>query len=239
MESGQAERIRLAQAGDEAACAQLVEENSPLVWSIVRRFFGRGADPEDLYQLGCLGLLKAIRGFDTQFGTRFSTYAVPKISGEIRRFLRDDGAVKVSRGMKERCRSVRLARSALEQTLGREPTLSELAERTGLSAEELATAEAALGTAESLEGARIEDGLSLDRVLGDDGQEERLVERITLDAAMETLPERERMVIALRFFHGLTQDKTAKVLGISQVQVSRLERRALDAMREEMQTADK
>ena len=229
--------IRLAQSGDDAACARLVEENNGLIWSIVRRFFGRGVDPEDLYQLGCLGLLKAIRGFDTDYGTRFSTYAVPKISGEIRRFLRDDGAVKVSRGMKERARAVLSARSALEQTLGREPTVSELAAQTGLSAEELAAAEAATGTAESLQRPSGDAQLALEDVLGDDGQEERLVERFTLDAAMDALPERERMVIALRYYHGLTQDKTAKVLGISQVQVSRLERRALEAMRKDMTTA--
>ncbi len=238
METGQYALIRLAQAGDEEACAQLMEENNGLIWSIVRRFFGRGVDPEDLYQLGCLGLLKAIRGFDTDYGTRFSTYAVPKISGEIRRFLRDDGAVKVSRGMKERSRTVRLARCALEQTLGREPTISELSARTGLSAEDLAVAEAAVGTAESLQREKDGDTFTLEHVLGDDGQEERLVERFALDAAMEALPERERMVIGLRFFHGLTQDKTAQVLGISQVQVSRLERRALEAMRKDMTAAD-
>ena len=238
MEPEQYGLIRLAQAGDDAACARLVEDNSGLIWSIARRFFGRGVDPEDLYQLGCVGLLKAIRGFDTGYGTRFSTYAVPKISGEIRRFLRDDGAVKVSRGMKERSRAVAAARAALEQALGREPTLSELSARTGFSPEELAAAEAAVSTAQSLQQASGEAAFTLEQTLGDDGQEERLVERVTLDAAMDALPERERMVIALRFFHGLTQDAAAKVLGISQVQVSRLERRALEAMREEMRTAD-
>ena len=230
--------IRQAQAGDQAACAQLVRDNSPLVWSIARRFFGRGVDPDDLYQLGCVGFLKAVRGFDTAYGTQFSTYAVPKISGEIRRFLRDDGAVKVSRGMKERARAVRCARDALEQSLGREPTLSELSAQTGLRPEELAAAEAATGLAESLQRPGGETGTTLEQILGDDGQEERLIERFALDAAMDALPERERMVIALRFFHGLTQDKTAKVLGISQVQVSRLERRALETMRGSMTTAD-
>ena len=238
MEPEQYGLIRLAQAGDDRACTQLVEENNGLIWSIARRFFGRGVDPEDLYQLGCVGLLKAIRGFDTTYGTRFSTYAVPKISGEIRRFLRDDGSVKVSRGMKERSRAVHQARSALEQALGREPTLTELSAQTGLTAEELATAEAAVSTAQSLQQESGETHLTLEHVLGDDGQEERLVERFALDAAMDALPERERMVIGLRFFHGLTQDKTAKVLGISQVQVSRLERRALEAMRQTMTTAD-
>ena len=231
------ELIRRAQAGDDGACTRLVEENSALVWSIARRFFGRGVDPEDLYQLGCVGFLKAVRGFDTAYGTRFSTYAVPKISGEIRRFLRDDGAVKVSRGMKERSRAVRLARCELEQSLGREPTLSELAEKTGLSAEELAAAEGATGMAESLQQENGEH-FTLEQAIGDGGQEERLIERVALDAAMSILPERERMVIALRFFHGLTQDKTAKILGISQVQVSRLERRALETMREYMLPAE-
>lgn len=238
METERAALIRSAQAGDEEACARLVEENSGLVWSVAKRYFGRGVDPDDLYQLGCLGLLKAIRGFDTDYGTRFSTYAVPKISGEIRRFLRDDGTIKVSRGMKERSRAVLLARSSLQQTLGREPTVSELSERTGLSAEDLAAAEGALNMTESLQEARGEEQFTLERVLGDDGQEERLVERFALDAAMEALPERERMVIALRYFHGLTQEKTAAVLGISQVQVSRLQRRALETMQQSMTAAD-
>ena len=229
--------IRQAQAGDDAACARLVEENNGLIWSIARRFFGRGVDPEDLYQLGCVGFLKAVRGFDTDYGTRFSTYAVPKISGEIRRFLRDDGAVKVSRTLKERARAVRQARSALEQALVREPTLSELSAQTGLAPEELATAEGATGCAKSLQEESGEERFTLEHVLGDGEQEERLIERFALDAAMDALPERERMVIALRYYHGLTQDKTAQTLGISQVQVSRLERRALDAMREKM-TAD-
>ena len=228
------ELIRRAQAGDSGAGTRLIEENSALVWSVARRFFGRGVDPEDLYQLGCVGFVKAVQGFDTAFGTRFSTYAVPKISGEIRRFLRDDGAVKVSRGMRERARAVYLARSALEQSLGREPTLSELSARTGLTAEELATAEAASGAAESLQRESGEARVTLEQVLGDDGQEERLIERVALETAMGALPERERMVIALRYFHGLTQDRTAKVIGISQVQVSRLERRALEAMRAEL-----
>ena len=238
METERSELIRSAQAGDDEACARLVEENSGLVWSIAKRYFGRGVDPEDLFQLGCLGLLKAIRGFDIDYGTRFSTYAVPKISGEIRRFLRDDGTIKVSRGMKERSRAVQSARSSLQQVLGREPTLSELSEQTGLSAEELAAAEGALSMAESLQEVRGEEQLTLEHILGDDGQEERLVERITLDAAMEELPEQERMVIALRYFHGLTQEKTAAVLGISQVQVSRLQHRALEAMHQSMTAAD-
>ena len=132
-----------ARRGDNDACARLIEENAGLIWSIVRRYYGRGTDPEDLYQLGCLGFLKAVRGFDPAFGCQFSTYAVPKIAREIRRFLRDDGAVKVSRGLKERAGAIRSARERLSARLGREPALSELAEETGLEPEEIAAAEEA------------------------------------------------------------------------------------------------
>ena len=226
--------IGQAQAGSREASERLVEENMGLVWSVARRYFGRGVEPDDLYQLGCVGLLKAIEGFDARFGTQFSTYAVPKIAGEIRRFLRDDGAVKVSRGVKERAQLIHTERTGLEQRLGREPTLSELSEATGLSVEDIAFAETATGPAESLQRETGEENFTLENVLGDYGQEERLIERFTLDEAIARLPEKERMVISLRFFHGLTQDKTAKILGVSQVQVSRLERRALGQLREIM-----
>ena len=125
--------LRAARAGDREAAGRMIEENAGLIWSIARRYFGRGVEPDDLYQLGCLGFLKAIDGFDEEYGTRFSTYAVPKISGEIRRFLRDDGTVKVSRGIKERGAVIRAARKTLEQTLGREPTVSELSAHTGIT----------------------------------------------------------------------------------------------------------
>ena len=130
------ELIAAAQAGDKAASEQLVTENAGLIWSVAKRFLGRGAEAEDLYQLGCLGFLKAVEGFDLEFGTQFSTYAVPKIAGEIRRFLRDDGAIKVSRSLKERSAAVRLMRSRLSSALGREPTVWELAEQLGLTAED-------------------------------------------------------------------------------------------------------
>ena len=210
-------------------------ENSGLIWSVARRFFGRGTDPEDLYQLGCVGFLKAIEGFDESFGTRFSTYAVPKISGEIRRFLRDDGAVKVSRGVKEQAAKIRKARLLLEQRYGREPRLSELAEETGLSAEDIAFAETATGPADSIHRESGEDGFTLELVLGDYGAEERMVEQVALRAAVEQLPEKEKQVIALRYFHGLTQQSCARVLGVSQVQISRLERRAVDLLRKKLQ----
>ncbi len=220
-----------AQAGDRTAAEQLLEENTGLIWSIVRRYFGRGVDSDDLFQLGCLGFLKAVSGFDVDYGTRFSTYAVPKISGEIRRFLRDDGAVKVSRGLKERSQHIRSARTSLEQRLGREPRLSELVKETGLSAEEIAAAETATSPLESLQRQSGEEGFSLEKVLGDYAQEERLLESVSLKQALGRLPEREAQVVALRYFHGLTQDACARLLGISQVQVSRLERRALEALR--------
>ena len=224
--------LEAAQSGDNDACERLLIDNSGLIWSVARRYYGRGVDPEDLYQLGCLGFLKAIRGFDTEYGTQFSTYAVPKIAGEIRRFLRDDGAVKVSRGTKERAASLRLKRQELSQRLGREPTVGELAEATGLEPEDIAAADTAVLTVASLQGETGEDGFSLEAVLGDDGIEDELVERLTLRHAIDQLPERERMVILLRFYKNLTQDKVSKVLGVSQVQVSRIERRAVAKLRE-------
>ena len=224
--------LEAAQAGDNDACERLLIDNSGLIWSVARRYYGRGVDPEDLYQLGCLGFLKAIRGFDTEYGTQFSTYAVPKIAGEIRRFLRDDGAVKVSRGTKERAMSLRLKRQELSQRLGREPTVGELAEATGLEPEEIAAADTAVLTVASLQGESGEDGFSLETVLGDEGIEEELVEKLTLRQAIDALPERERMVILLRCYKNLTQDRVSTVLGVSQVQVSRIERRAVAKLRE-------
>lgn len=226
------EALRKAKNGDKTASEQLISENSGLIWSIARRFFGRGVEADDLYQLGCVGFLKAIAGYDEEYGTQFSTYAVPKISGEIRRFLRDDGAVKVSRGIKERAHTIKNTRSSLEQSLGREPTLSEIAEETGFDVSDIASAETAVGPTESLQREAGEEGFTLEQVLGDFGQEERLVERVSLREAIDRLPARERYVVALRFFHSLTQDAAARVMGVSQVQVSRLEKRAVERLRE-------
>jgi len=226
------ELIRRARQGEREAAQRLVEENAGLIWSVARRYFGRGVEPDDLYQLGCVGFLKAIEGFDTAYGTQFSTYAVPKIAGEIRRFLRDDGAVKVSRSVKEQAAKIRQARIALEQRIGREPKMSELAAETGLSPEEIAFAETATGPADSIQRESGEDGFTLELVLGDYGAEERLVEHVALRAAVEKLPEREKQVIALRYFHGLTQQAAARILHVSQVQISRVERRAIEQLRE-------
>ncbi|MDD6160487.1 MAG: sigma-70 family RNA polymerase sigma factor [Oscillospiraceae bacterium] len=224
--------LEAAREGDNDACEQLLLDNSGLIWSVARRYYGRGVDPEDLYQLGCLGFLKAVRGFDPGYGTQFSTYAVPKIAGEIRRFLRDDGAVKVSRSVKERALSLRQARGDLSQQLGREPTVSELARFTGLEAEEIAAADAAVQSVASFQSESGEDGFTLESVLGSAGIEEELVEQLTLRQAIGELPQREQMVILLRFYRGFTQDRAARVLGVSQVQVSRIERRAIAHLRE-------
>ena len=226
--------LEAARQGDNDACARMIEENSGLIWSIVRRYYGRGADPEDLYQLGCMGFLKAVRGFDPAFGCPFSTYAVPKIAGEIRRFLRDDGAVKVSRGLKERAGSIRAARDRLQAVLGREPTLSELAEETGLEPEEIAAAEEANAPVASLQ-METGAGFTLESVLGTEGMEEGIVEREALRAAVSSLPDRERQVIVLRYFRGLTQDKTARIMGVSQVQISRVEKKAMAYLRRRLE----
>ena len=223
--------LERAQNGDREALQCILEENNGLIWSVARRFFGRGVDADDLYQLGCLGFLKAVEGFDLNYGTRFSTYAVPKIAGEIRRFLRDDGAIKVSRGLKERAQQIHTARTELEQSLGREPLLSELAERTGIHPADIAEAETAVSPAESLQREAGEDGFSLSHVLGDNGLEERLLERVDLGSAVSKLPVMEQKVISLRFFHGLTQSDCARILKVSQVQVSRLEHKALEKLR--------
>ena len=228
------ELIAKAQAGDRSAMDALVEENSGLVWAVARRYLNRGTEAEDLYQLGCLGFLEAVEGFDLDFGTQFSTYAVPKIAGEIRRFLRDDGAIKVSRSLKERSAAVRLMRSRLSSALGREPTISELAEQLGLTAEEIAVAENATMEVESIHRECGEEGFTLENILTDTESEERMLEKIALRQAITELPEREKCVISLRYFHGLTQDRVAKVLGVSQVQVSRIEKKAIGILREKI-----
>ncbi len=231
----QEELLRLAQSGDKMALESLVEENTGLIWSVAKRFMGRGCEADDLYQLGCVGFLKAVEGFDLEYGTQFSTYAVPKISGEIRRFLRDDGTVKVSRGLKERSAAIKQTRSRLTTVLGREPTVLEISRQTGFSPEEIAMAETATAATESIQRQTGEEGFSLENILTDTESEERMVEKIALKQAVQRLPERERMVIQLRYFHALTQERVAKVLSVSQVQVSRIEKKALGILRELLQ----
>ena len=225
--------LEAAQRGDREAREELLRENDKLIWSIVQRYAGRGVETDDLFQLGCIGFLKAVEGFDTEYGTQFSTYAVPKIAGEIRRFLRDDGTVKVSRTLKEQAMRVRMAREKLSVTLGREPSLSELSQETGLSPEEIAAAETAAGPVASLQSDNA-DGLTLESALGDEGIEGDIVESLALRQAVAQLRERERQVISLRYFRGMTQERTARILGVSQVQISRIERRAVAELRKKL-----
>ena len=220
-----------AQNGDNDACQQVLTENVGLIWSIVKRYSGCGVDTDDLYQLGCIGFIKAVKGFGLTYGTQFSTYAVPKIAGEIRRFLRDDGSVKVGRSLREKGQTLFYTRERLRHTLGREPQLSELAQETGMTVEEVAAVELANGPLESLQQETI-DGLTLESTLGTDSPEEGMVEKIALREAIDSLPERERITILLRFFRGMTQEQTARILKVSQVQVSRLERKGLAKLRE-------
>ena len=228
------ELIEKSQSGDQDAAQALVEENSGLIWSVAKRFMGRGTEPDDLYQLGCLGFIKAVDGFDLQYGTQFSTYAVPKIAGEIRRFLRDDGAIKVSRTLKEQATTIKSTRNRLTNALGREPTIQEISRQTGLTPEEIALAETATAGTESIQRETGDEGFSLENVLTDTESEERMVERIALKQALDRLPEREAMVIRLRYYHSLTQERIAKVLQVSQVQVSRIEKKAIEKLRELM-----
>lgn len=229
------ELIKEAKQGNLAASESLIQDNSGLIWSVARRFIGRGTELDDLYQLGCVGFLKAIDGFDLSFGTQFSTYAVPKIAGEIRRFLRDDGAVKVSRTLKEQSAAIKSARAKLTHFSGREPTIQELSEATGLSAEEIALAETATSATESIQQETGSDGFTLENILSDTETEEHMVEKIALHQAVDALPAREKQVIQLRYYHSLTQQRVARIMSVSQVQVSRIEKKALEKIKEYMQ----
>lgn len=219
-----------AKSGDNMAMDKLIQDNSALIYSVVKRFIGRGVEAEDLYQLGSIGFVKAVRGYDLSFGTQFSTYAVPKITGEIKRFLRDDGIVKVSRGVRENISKINAAQAAFIKSEGREPRISDLARLTGLQAEEIAFCIDAPTTTVSLD-AEMSEGFSLYDTLQSSYDEQKLVERIALKEAIAQLDELWRKIILLRYFKGLTQQKTAEVLGMTQVQVSRIERRAFECMK--------
>ena len=228
--------IRRAHAGDEEAREQLVMGNVGLVWSVARHYSGRGHELEDLFQIGCIGLLKAVDKFDLGFQVRFSTYAVPMIAGEIRRFLRDDGMIRVSRSMKELGLRVHRAREMLTAKSGREPGLSEIAKELNISCEEVAACMGAGAEVESLyreTGNGEEGGLRLmDRIPDGTQNEEQLMNRLVLKQLMEKLPEKDREIIVRRYFENQTQTRIAADLNISQVQVSRLEKRILKKMRE-------
>lgn len=254
------ELIKKARAGDKEARNQVVEENVGLVWNIVKRFNGRGYDAEDLFQIGCIGLIKAIDHFDLQYDVRFSTYAVPMIMGEIKRFLRDDGMIKVSRTIKENGWKVKLAAQKLDQELGRSATIDEIAVATEMEPEEIVMAMEANREVESIyrpvfqpEGKEV---YLIDQVVrgtgssmgyvprtaggvgrngeadsGIDAEKEKIVNRVLLEQLLKKLEEKDRKLIELRYYQDMTQTEVAKELGISQVQVSRLEKKILKRLR--------
>lgn len=231
--------IARSQAGESDAREVLIEKNLGLVHHIVKRFAGRGYDTEDLFQIGCIGLMKAIDKFDLEQGVKFSTYAVPMIMGEIKRFLRDDGLVKVSRTIKENAYKVKTARQALQMEQGREPTFQEVAARTELSREDVMLATEASMPVESIYASvSLQDGSEiylLDRIVtsgSDKNREENLLNHMLLEQLMQGLDEREEELIRLRYFREKTQAQVATVLGISQVQVSRLEKKILMRLRQ-------
>lgn len=228
--------IRLAHEGDQEARNTLVMNNVGLVWSVARHFSGRGYELEDLFQIGCLGLLKAVDKFNLDFDVKLSTYAVPMITGEIKRFLRDDGMIKVSRSIKELGIRIRGMREQMTFELGREPTLEEIADRVGVSREEAAASLDAGIEVESIYktmGSGDEQNLCLlDRLPDERKEEEHLMNQMVLRQVMEQLSEREREIIVRRYFDNQTQSRIAEDLHISQVQVSRLEKRILKTMRE-------
>ena len=228
--------INMAHEGDKAARDQLVMDNVGLIWSIVRRFSGRGYEMEDLFQIGSIGLIKAIDKFDTGFEVKFSTYAVPMITGEIKRFLRDDGMIKVSRSIKELGFKVRAAREEMTYSLGREPTtIEEIAARLETSREEVAASMEAGAEVESLyrpTGNGDDNTMFLmDRLEEENNDHEELLNRMVLKELMEDLSDEQREIIVRRYFYNQTQTQIAGELGISQVQVSRLEKRILKEMR--------
>ncbi len=230
--------IQRSHEGDEEAKAQLVEENTGLVWCIVKRFCNRGVEAEDLFQVGSIGLLKAIDKFDLSYNVKFSTYAVPMISGEIKRFLRDDGMIKVSRSLKELAYKAYLCQEKLQEKWGRDPTVSEIAEHLGVATEELTQAMDASGDIESLykpiyqkEGQEIR---LMDKLPEKEGGEERLLNQMLLCQLLAYLNKEERKLIYLRYFANQTQTQVGVTLGISQVQVSRMEKKILKSLREKI-----
>jgi RNA polymerase sporulation-specific sigma factor len=233
--------IRKAKAGDREAQAALVEGNMGLVWSIVRRFQNRGYEGEDLFQIGCIGLIKAIQKFDHSFNVKFSTYAVPMIIGEIKRFIRDDGMIKVSRSLKEVSNKARITKEIMTKELGREPTIGELSERMNIPSEDIVMALEASYTPESLY-STIGNGenspiMLIDRLNDEcNSSETELIDRIALRQVIESLEPRERQIIFLRYFKEKTQVQIAKMLQISQVQVSRIEKKILEELRNKIKS---
>lgn len=228
--------ISLSQSGSQEAREQLVMVNQRLVWSVVQRFLNRGYEPDDLFQIGCIGLMKAIDKFDLSYDVRFSTYAVPMIIGEIQRFLRDDSTVKISRSLKESARQIRKMREELARKLGRQPHINEVAEAMGMEPAEVVFAQEAMRQPASIHETVFEndgDPIYLMDQIADESQN-RWFDKLSLHDALSRLPERERLIVFLRFFRDKTQAEVAEVLGISQVQVSRLEKKILQTIKDQL-----
>lgn len=230
--------IEMAHEGDKAARDQLVTDNFGLIWSIVRRFTGRGYEPEDLFQIGSIGLMKAIDKFDLSYEVKFSTYAVPMITGEIKRFLRDDGIIKVSRSIKETALKVKRVREELIFRFGREPTVEEIAGEIGASKEEVAASIEAGAEVESLYRSVNKNDensiLLIDKIEEESSAQEELLNRMVLRDLLSQLSDKDREIIIRRYYYNETQSQIATKLGISQVQVSRLEKKILKQMREKL-----
>lgn len=228
--------IERSQQGDQKARDTLVEMNVRLVWSVVQRFLNRGYEPEDLFQIGSIGLMKAIDKFDLSYNVRFSTYAVPMIIGEIQRFIRDDGTIKVSRSLKETAHKIRRTKDDLMKQMGRDPSLHEISEELGIPPEEIIHALEANKTPHSIHETVFEndgDPITLmDQIADDDSN---WFEKLSLEEAIRDLTERERLIVYLRYYKDQTQSAVAERLGISQVQVSRLEKKILEQIRESLE----
>ena len=234
------QKIKKAQSGDKKALEELIEENNGLIWSIVKRFYGRGHEPEDLYQIGCLGFIKSIKRFNTDFEVKLSTYAVPYMIGEIKRYIRDDGPVKVSRSIKDLGIKIRELQREKMNKQGREPKIQEIAKELKVDLEDVILAMEATNSVESIEGTKHinnKDGKSislLDTLSTENNEEESITNKLAIGQLIKDLKDREKEIILLRYYKEKTQAQVAKILGISQVQVSRLERKILENMRRKM-----
>ncbi len=230
--------IKQSQAGDQAARNLIVEKNMRLVWSVVQRFLNRGYDPEDLFQIGCIGLLKSVDKFDLSYDVKFSTYAVPMIIGEIQRFIRDDGTIKVSRSLKETGNKIRRARDELAKEYGRSPTIQELSQYLQIPQDELLLAQEAVLSPTSIHETVYEndgDPITLMDQISDQDNE-NWFEKLALKDAIENLEEREKLIVYLRYYKDQTQSEVASRLGISQVQVSRLEKKILKQIKNQLKS---
>lgn len=231
--------VKLASKGDKEAQSKLIENNMGLIWNIVKKFGNRGYDSEDLFQIGAIGLIKAIYKFNFDYDVRFSTYAVPMIIGEIKRFIRDDGPIKVSRSIKETSNKAKITREILSKEFGREPTINEIALRLNITSEELAVALDAGVSPESLH-SKVYEGdsnsiLLIDKVSTDQEQEVNVINKIVITQILKELDTRERKIIILRYFKEKTQAQIAKLLGISQVQVSRIEKKIINQIKSKIE----